>query len=186
MKSTTVFSFFLITMLMVSTPVLAQEENNNNTEEETIEEPDNNGEDNNETSLIQITDTLEIIDTEWDGEMVTITFRSNVPQQVTLTDVNSMDTSGVSEVNFRSLTVSAGITEVEMETTARHGDRTVAVASGENMVSVSNPRQPLLEDVDETDLYIFGILVAATIPFQIIIRRIFDAVQLKRRLVRFV
>jgi hypothetical protein len=121
--------------LFLTAPTLAQ---NQTTEEYTI----------------QIDPNTRIVDANWNQEGVSILFESEIPRPITITDVNSIAETGASQVNFKRTTLTSGRTRVNMTAESRRGSKTITVAAGQNMVAVSNPTQPLLQDVNRSNVYV--------------------------------
>lgn len=114
----------------------------------------------NESSVIAIDSSTQILSADWNQDGVTLVFRSDMPRLATITDVNSMPSSGAGKVNFKQVKLAPGKTTVQMETTRSQGSMTVTIGVGNSLVAISNPNKPLLQDVNKSNVYI-GIISGA-------------------------
>lgn len=138
----------------------------------------------NETAVIAFDSSTKLLSHDWnDDGTVTLVFESDYPRTATLTDVGSIPDTGAGNVNYKQVRLSAGRTEVVMDATLKRGTATVTINVGETLAAVSNPAQPLLSEITRADFYIFGGLVAFSTGLQILGRRWWTRLRLKRGLI---
>ena len=139
-----------------------------------------------------VTDTLVTLDKStrveqaWWGDPATFQMHSSIPKLVTLTDINSIKSSGAGKVNFKQVKLSPGSNNVTISLTPDGGSRGATISDSNNMVYVSSPGKPLLEDVGPTDLYLGLGLLALSIPIQTLFRFSWFRYRLKSGLTRLV
>ena len=138
----------------------------------------------NNTVMAVIDGQTVLKDAVWTENGVTLFIESNRPRVATITDVNSMSTTGASQVNFKQLTLASGMNEVFIDATTKRGSKTVTISVGQGMVAVSNPTQPLLESVGRADVYIMSALTAVMAVLQVLMRKLSMKYRLKRGLIR--
>lgn len=138
----------------------------------------------NQTAVIAFDDATKLLNHTWSDGDVTLTFQSDYPRTATITDVGSIPDTGAGNVNYKQVRLSAGRTQVVMDATLDRGSATVTINVGETLAAVSNPTQPLFENVVRTDLYILAIVTAGSTAFQVLGRRWWTRLRLKRGLIK--
>jgi len=112
----------------------------------------------------EINSQTEVVAVDWSGETVTLAIRSDNPQRITVTDSNSIESSGSGEVTFVSETIGSGTSVVQINAEEESGDKTLTIGTADDLDYLSNPEEPFLEDgISQNLLYITGAGGAASI-----------------------
>lgn len=130
-------------------------------------------------------DSTTLNSVEWGGTS-TFYIETDIPKFVTITDINSIESSGAGSVNFKRIRLNAGVNNVTMDLSSDGGSRAVTIADRNNMIYASNDDKPLFEDITRADFYLLGLIVAISSPFQIFTRLKIFRYRLKRGLTRIV
>ena len=138
----------------------------------------------NNTIMAVIDGDTVLKDAVWTEDGVNLFIQNDRPKVATVTDVNSMATTGASQVNFKRVTLGSGMNEIFISPTNKRGSRTVNISAGEGMVAVSSPDQPIIESVGRLDFYTFGALTSVMAVIQVLLRKMFMKYRLKRGLIR--
>lgn len=117
----------------------------------------------NKTVMAVIDGDTVLADAIWSDDQVTLIIETDRPKLATITDVNSMATTGASQVNFKRVTLASGRNEVTISPTMNRGSKTVTIAAGEGMIAVSNPSKPFFVGVSRTDVYLLPWIVGGEI-----------------------
>ncbi|MBC5793152.1 MAG: hypothetical protein H8Z69_03895 [Nanohaloarchaea archaeon] len=139
-----------------------------------------------DSSIISIDETTKIVNTTWGSNGVKIVFDSEIPKLISITDVNSISSTGASTVNFKRTRLSPGMTTVRMDLTMKRGDMKAIIGSGKTFVSISNPSKPLLSNITRLDFYLEGLMVAVFTSLQVVWRHKWYYYRLKKGLNRVI
>jgi hypothetical protein len=92
---------------------------------------------NNQTSVMQIDNQVTLVNYEFNEDTVTITVRASQPAAMKISDMFVRGT-GATEIPTKTVTLTKGTSEIEMETTAFNGLRGVVIATTGGTVGITD------------------------------------------------
>jgi len=121
-------------------------------------------EESQETNRAIFDGSTRIKSVNWSTENVTIVFESDIPRSASLTDLGSIDyTGGTSEVEFKTVTLGVGRTEVVMSAEMGSRGKAVSVVVGDSMLVLTKEGSQFLPEPEEKHVVIGSLSGGVTV-----------------------